>query len=113
MARKRRKKRVPQLKYTELRNIGWHVSYRDPKTGTPRRHRFGTISREDAEAAYHEWVAAHLRGEKIDVKPRRGKRKLDEQIASPKPKPDGVPAEILFGSLTGCFRQLGIPDFKA
>ena len=41
MAPKRRKKRVPQLKYTASRNIGWHVSFRDPRTNMPRRHRFG------------------------------------------------------------------------
>ena len=55
-----RKKRVPQLKYTELRGIGWHVSYRDPKTGSPKRHRFGDVSQAEAERAYHTWVAAYL-----------------------------------------------------
>jgi integrase len=51
---------VPQLKYTELRCIGWHVSYRDPKTGSPKRHRFGDVSQAEAERAYHTWVAAYL-----------------------------------------------------
>lgn len=51
---------MPQLKYTELRGIGWHVSYRDPKTGSPKRHRFGDVSQAEAERAYHTWVAAYL-----------------------------------------------------
>ena len=55
-----RKKRVPELKYTELRGIGWHVSYRDPRTGSPKRHRFGDVSQAEAERAYHTWVAAYL-----------------------------------------------------
>ncbi len=76
MVEKHRKKRVPLLKYTKLRNIGYHVSYRDPKTGTPRKHRFGMIAREQAEAEYHEWVAAHLRGETYRAKPTSPRRKL-------------------------------------
>jgi len=55
-----RKKRVPQLKYTELRGIGWHVSYRDRETGLPKKHRFGNVSQAEAERAYHTWVAAYL-----------------------------------------------------
>ena len=96
---RRRKKWVPQLKYKALRNIGWHVSFRDPQTNMPRRHRFGMVSREEAEAAYHEWVAAHLRGETYSLKKARGRRKLDEQLAAPRPNKDGVPAEIVTGSL--------------
>ena len=99
MPAKRRKNRVPQLKYTEARNIGWHVSFRDPKTGTPRRHRFGMISREAAEADYHEWLAAHLRGETPSSKPKSSRRKLDQQIATPKPKPADVTAEGVKGNL--------------
>lgn len=99
MPAKRRKNRVPQLKYTEARNIGWHVSFRDPTTGTPRRHRFGMVSREEAEADYHQWVAPHLRGETPTSKPKRSRRKLDQQIATPKPKSSGVAAEFVAGSL--------------
>ena len=99
MPASRRKKRIPQLKFTANREIGWHVSFRDPKTGTPRRHRFAAASRAEAEAAYHEWVAAHLRGETPTTKPKRSGRKLDQQMASPKPKPAGVATDILVGSL--------------
>lgn len=55
-----RKRRIPQLKYTESRGIGWHVSYRDRDTGTPRKRRFGMVSKAEAERAYHAWVAAYL-----------------------------------------------------
>ncbi len=58
-----RKKRIPQLRHTDLRGIGWHVSYRDADTGTPRKHRFGMIPKAEAELAYHRWLAAHLSGE--------------------------------------------------
>lgn len=99
MPAKHRKKRIPQLKYTEVQNIGWHVSYRDLKTGTPRRQRFGMVSREVAEAEYHEWVAAHLRGETPARKPKPSRKKLDQQITTPKQKSDGVATDIMVGSL--------------
>ncbi len=108
MATKRRKKRVPKLTYTRLRNIGWHVSFRDADTGMPRRHRFGMVSREEAEAAFHEWVATHLRNETVVVKHRVGRRKLDEQLKVPEPK--GVPAEIVAGSLLEITSGLLIHD---
>ncbi len=99
MAIKRRKKRVPQLKYTKNQKIGWHVSYRDPVSGMPRRHRFGLVSREKAEAAYHEWMASHLRGETVILKKSSSRRKLDEQLTAPSPTTKGVRAEIIPGSL--------------
>ena len=98
MGKKHRKKRVPQLKYTRNQNIGWHVSFRDPSTGMPRRHRFGLVSREEAEAAYYEWVASHLRGETVVIKKKHGQRKLDEQLASP-PSQKGIKAKVVPGSL--------------
>jgi integrase len=95
----RRKKRVPKLKYTGSRGIGWHVAYRDPKSGTPRRHRFGLVSREEAESAYYDWLAAHMRGQTPEAKPKRTKRKLADQLATPKARPQGVSAQIVSGSL--------------
>ena len=76
MQEKQRKKRVPKLKHTTNQNIGWHVCYRDPNSGMPRRYRFGMVSREEAERQYHEWVASHLRGETPGVKPPRRTSKL-------------------------------------
>ena len=58
--RKPRKRRVPQLRFTRARGIGWHVSYRDPRAGTPRKHRFGMVTEEEARVAYHRWLADHL-----------------------------------------------------
>ena len=99
MAKKHRKKRVPQLKFTRNQNIGWHVSYRDPSTGMPRRHRFGQVSREDAESAYYAWVAGHLQGENVVIKKKHGQRKLDEQLASAKPSKSDAKAKVVPGSL--------------
>lgn len=69
VANRTRKRRVPQLKYTDLRGVGWHVSYRDPKTGVPRKVRFGEVSKAEAEKAYHAWVVAFLDGDaRVPVK---------------------------------------------
>jgi integrase len=56
------KRRIPQLAYTKMRDIGWHVNYRDPVSGMPRRLRFPTESREAAEGLYRNWLAEHLKG---------------------------------------------------
>lgn len=58
-----RRKRVPKLSFLKTQGIGWHVSYRDPATGSPRRHRFDIAERageERARALYHAWVAKYL-----------------------------------------------------
>jgi len=57
---KQTRRRVPKLSFTKNRGIGYHVSYRDPVTGSPRRHRFGMVSKAEAELAYHRWLAEHL-----------------------------------------------------
>ena len=59
---KHRRKRVPKLSFTDHRAIGWHVSYRDPSTGLPRKHRFGNIPEDRARVLYHQWIADHLDG---------------------------------------------------
>jgi integrase len=99
MQGKTRKKRVPQLKFTKVRDIGWHVSFRDPKTGVPRKYRFGLVSREEADKQYHDWVAGFLRGklpEKADSKPSR-KPKLKTEGTDSGVK--GVGVNALEGSL--------------
>ena len=58
-----RRKRVPKLSFTENQGIGRHVSFRDPMTGLPRKHRFQIAERtgeEKARALYHAWVAKYL-----------------------------------------------------
>lgn len=60
-----RRKRAPKLSFTENQGIGWHVSFRDPSTGRPVRHRFNIRERSrepEARIAYHRWLAPHLEG---------------------------------------------------
>jgi len=61
-----RKPRIPQLSFTENRGYGWHVSFRDPSTGTPKRHCFGIREKDrkaEAERMYHDWVSRRLKGD--------------------------------------------------
>lgn len=57
-----KKTRVPQLKHTHSRGIGWHVSYRDPKTNSPTKYRFRVETREEALPLYHAWLGDFLQG---------------------------------------------------
>ncbi len=53
-----KRKRVPKFSFTETQGIGWHVSFRDPQTGWPTRHRFGIREKgrePEARVAYHRW----------------------------------------------------------
>jgi hypothetical protein len=98
MVRKARKKRVPQLKFTKVRDIGWHVSYRDPKTGTPRKHRFGLVDREEADRQYHDWVAGFLRG-KLPAKTEKPSRKPKLKTDATDSDVKGIAAKVVEGSL--------------
>lgn len=97
MRGKTRKKRVPQLKYTDVRNIGWHVSYRDPDTGTPCKHRFDATNQGEAERQYHEWVAAFLHGLLAEKTPRRKPRLevFDSEVQGPVVRVDIVEGSLL------------------
>ena len=67
-----RNRRIPKLKFTRLRDIGWHVSYRDRATGMPSRHRFGIPERDreaEARVLYHAWVLEHLGGNSTAAHP--------------------------------------------
>ncbi len=57
-----RKRKIPQLKHTDYRGVGWHVSFRDPQTGMPRKYRFRANSRAEAEQQYHQWLGSYLKG---------------------------------------------------
>jgi hypothetical protein len=92
-----RKKRIPQLKHTAVQNIGWHVSYRDPKTGTPRRQRFGMVTKAKAEEAYYQWLGEEFVKGKLPERVRRPLRKVDAADANGK-RPV-VAAKITPGSL--------------
>jgi integrase len=96
MQKRHKKRRIPQLKYTDNRGIGWHVSYRDA-SGVPRRHRFEVTTHDDALDAYHKWLSAHVAGDT----PSSGKsRQVAGKLAVvSKPKPKAVKADIVSGSL--------------
>ena len=57
--------RVPRLRFTTTRGVGWHVCYRDPTTKIPKKHRFGiTAPTAEAEAQarnlYIAWAVEHF-----------------------------------------------------
>jgi integrase len=85
------KRRVPSLLFTNTRGIGWHVDYRDPQNGTPRRFRFGMIDRATASDRYNGWLAEHLRGA-----PHRGSESPSSLPVS-EPRPSNV--QVQSGSL--------------
>jgi hypothetical protein len=51
------KRRIPKLAFTKTQDIGWHVNYRDPVSGVPRRKRFGLLEREEALGLYNKWLS--------------------------------------------------------
>ena len=72
-----RRRRIPKLCYTKTEGIGYYVTYRDPKSGTPRKHRFGIKDKDrlaDAELAYHQWLASYLESGPPESKGRPLKR---------------------------------------
>lgn len=88
---KRRKRRVPKLCYTKLRGMGYYVSFRDPKAGTPRKVRFGDIPLGDAQQKYHTWLGVFL-GDGPPV-PSVPKHRTGASA------PAGAPTRVLPGSL--------------
>ena len=86
------RQRIPKLRYTANRDIGWHVSYRDRTSRTPRRHRFGIQERErerEARVLYHAWVLEHLGGNRDGAHPTK----------APPPRRRTGASEVLSGSL--------------
>jgi hypothetical protein len=87
-----RKKRLPKLSYSEIRGIGYFVSYRDPITGQPKKQSFRKTPRRQAVAAYEDWLAKQLKGETPTTarQPKsaalKGPRKLVEQISNTHPQ---------------------------
>lgn len=87
------RQRIPKLRFTAWRNVGWHVSYRDPKTHSPRKHVFNVREREreaDARILYHAWVLKHLGGDAQDKFPTK---------VEPPPRRPPKGAKVLSGSL--------------
>ncbi len=86
------KRRIPKLAFTKKQQIGWHVNYRDPASGIPRRRRFGLVERDEAFTLYNAWLSEHLKGA-----PHRG-RDAKKNSTSGK-QGSGKPIEIQPGSL--------------
>lgn len=90
MANKRQ--RIPKLRFTTWRKLGWHVAYRDPESRIPRKHVFGIRERDrepEARVLYHTWVLEHLDGSPGPAHPTKVK-------PPPKRKPKG---DALSGSV--------------
>lgn len=83
------RQRIPKLRFTSIRGIGWHVAYRDPITRHSKRHRFGIEERERepvARTLYHAWLVQHLggvsnRGETTNVKPRATRTSITNTLS--------------------------------
>ncbi|MEM6259593.1 MAG: hypothetical protein AAGC72_09330 [Planctomycetota bacterium] len=92
---KQRKRREPQLCYTEARGIGWYSTYRDPETNTPRKKQFGAISEEEARRAYCIWLVVHMDGIKILPDPQKQTKLVDPP---PKSEDTKIGSLLLIGS---------------
>jgi len=72
-----KRKRVPKLSFTETERIGWHVSFRDPITGLPTRHRFGIREKNrepEARVAYRRWLVDYLENGPARPQPKRTRK---------------------------------------
>lgn len=59
------RQRIPKLRFTAWRDLGWHVAFRDQESGIPRKHLFNIREREreaEARILYHGWVLEKLGG---------------------------------------------------
>jgi integrase len=95
---RRSRTRVPKLRFTTWRDIGWHVSYRDPDTRTPRKHCFNIRERNreaDAKVLYHAWVVEHLGGQNPNGEPTHAKPPAKAKANN---RPD---------LLSGCLLEIG------
>lgn len=87
------RQRIPKLRFTSWRNLGWHVSFRDRFTGQPRKHFFNITEREreaEARVLYYAWVAEHLGGNGNHALPTK---------AEPRVKPRTKQEAVLSGCL--------------
>jgi hypothetical protein len=89
-----RKRRIPQLRYTDNRGIGWHVSYRDPETGTPKKHRFGRVTKGEANRAYEAWLAAWLQDDHEAARAIRPGHKAKTEARQKRAEQDAIRAEV-------------------
>lgn len=52
--------RIPKLRFSSNRYIGWRACYRDPGTKKALRKRFPAKSESEARRLYREWLADHM-----------------------------------------------------
>ena len=98
MAKKRQ--RIPKLKFTAWRDVGWHVSYRDVSTESPKKHCFGIVERgrePESRPLYHAWVLQHIGGDasKLPIQQRTPTRRRK------------LPSNVLLARLLPFFPRLG------
>ena len=70
------RQRIPKLRLATWGKLGWHVSFRDRGTGTPREHLFNIRERErepEARVLYHASVREHLGGNSNTSYPTKAK----------------------------------------
>ena len=89
-----RKRRIPKLRYTDNRGIGWHISYRDPETGTPKKHRFGRVTKSEANKTYEAWLAAWLQDDHEAATAVRPGHRAKTEARQKRAVQDAVRAEV-------------------
>jgi len=92
------RRRIPKLCFTTSEGIGYYATYRDPRTGTPRKHRFGIKEKSrlaEAELAYHKSLAEYLEG----GPPAKPGRPVKSKEQDPTPPTLVVPKDAVSGSV--------------
>lgn len=113
-----KRKRVPKLSFTETQGIGWHVSFRDPATGSPIRHRFGIQEKgrePEARVAYHRWLAEYLENGPPTTQPKRNQKDASprERMSKLNPNRQVIPGSIVHvasGFLSALEARVRQPD---
>lgn len=113
------KQRVPKLCYTTTEGIGYYVTYRDPRTNSPRKHRFHIKDKaqiKDAQIAYHKWLGQFLESGPPTPAGRRPKplppREGTDVLSIETPSASGSLLEVASGfldALEARVRQPGAP----
>lgn len=83
------RQRIPKLRFTGWRKLGWHVNFRDRKTGVPRKHLFNIREREreaEARLLYHAWILENMGGNQdgkfqTEVEPVRKRRPTGKALS--------------------------------
>lgn len=92
------RQRIPKLRFTAWRKLGWHVCFRDRKTGSPRKHLFNIRDRQreaEARILYHAWILEQMGGNAEEKFPT--KKKLPPRRAKSPQLLSGSIAEIASG----------------